>query len=131
CCSDTAAALLYTLSLHDALPIWSRPFHGIRWVQTRARTFPTRTPAFPTLAPSSRGTSVPRGAIGTPRRGTIGLEARAGVTCRFAGGRSDEVRGDDQEGPEGVVIAFVETTRGDDLSAVAFETRGILQQRPS
>ena len=43
CFSDTATTEIYTLSLHDALPIFSRSSRAGRWGASRRRRCPCRT----------------------------------------------------------------------------------------
>src|SRR2546425_9175914 len=44
--NDTASTEIYTLSLHDALPIWRCSPHGSRWVSAppRRSSAPSRSP---------------------------------------------------------------------------------------
>src|SRR3712207_9331124 len=73
--NDTATTEIYTLSLHDALPIWSRP-------TTSARSPRRSTPARSSWSSAPAAGTTP---CGWPARGT---PSRRWTTC--AGRRSEE-----------------------------------------
>src|SRR3712207_8870338 len=87
--NDTATTEIYTLSLHDALPIWasSSTAHpaGSRWWGTGTRTAPT--PSGCSTRPRRPGPCATATARGTPTRRseehTSELQSRQYLVCRL------------------------------------------------
>src|SRR5690606_41776505 len=74
----------YTLSLHDALPIWARP--GRRFTRNRTVTQEAYDAASAITASSSRPPQPPREAAHTPTRSeehTSELQSRENLVCRL------------------------------------------------
>src|SRR3712207_7686754 len=78
--NDTATTEIYTLSLHDALPIWSHRSHG-----THHQSAPTR--GHPAVTPAARATRArarpPRPARGRSEEHTSELQSRQYLVCRL------------------------------------------------
>src|SRR3712207_8649111 len=75
--NDTATTEIYTLSLHDALPIWWR----CRW---RPRSRRVRPPPGPTrAAPPGRGRSAPPRCGRDREEHTSELQSRQYLVCRL------------------------------------------------
>src|SRR3712207_7442508 len=82
---DTATTEIYTLSLHDALPISARPGRGARGGSRRG--FPPRRAATRHPAPRPRSRERPRAARGARRsrseEHTSELQSRQYLVCRL------------------------------------------------
>src|SRR3712207_9181318 len=80
--NDTATTEIYTLSLHDALPIsWSERAHG-SCGSSRVAACPTPTHRSPSDSPTP-GTSPPRCRTSRSEEHTSELQSRQYLVCRL------------------------------------------------
>src|SRR3712207_8953148 len=83
--NDTATTEIYTLSLHDALPIWSRGSSSRTRRSWSTATRPTRRSRSSSRAPRRAGSSTPAASSATSRseEHTSELQSRQYLVCRL------------------------------------------------
>src|SRR2546427_11845696 len=76
--NDTATTEIYTLSLHDALPIWFRPSPGSRRSQS-----PRQPPAWPDRWRCRTGCRPAESAATRSEEHTSELQSQSNLVCRL------------------------------------------------
>src|SRR3712207_8409649 len=79
--NDTATTEIYTLSLHDALPIWSRRSCGT--ARSALRRSPSRPPTTATASSPTTSSGRPSTPPGRSEEHTSELQSRQYLVCRL------------------------------------------------